>query len=189
MQKSNQLFGGISVFLFGDILQLRPVQGSYIFDAPKCKYYMLTYLCTTHWHSFDVIMLEQNHRQGEDHAYVELLNQNRKGKHTSNDIAVLKTRVSPEVYQDIIGAMHISCTNKTVKQMNDMRLNELNTELYQIEAINIHPSIKNFQPKVNEKGTVCGTSILQTLKSKVGAKVMLLHNIHVRDGLANGNTG
>ena len=55
--------------------------------------------------------------------------------------------------------------------------------------INIHPSIKNFQPKVNEKGTFGETSILKKLKIKVGARVMLVHNIHVLDGLTNGSTG
>ena len=54
----------------------------------------------------------------------------------------------------MIGAMDISCTIKTVNQMNDMHLNELNTEFYEIEAINIHQSIKIFQPKVNEKRIV-----------------------------------
>ena len=54
----------------------------------------------------------------------------------------------------MIGVMDISCTNKTVNQINDMHLNELNTEFYEIEAINIHQSIKIFQPKVNEKRIV-----------------------------------
>ena len=95
-------------------------------------------------------MLKENHRQGEDLGYAKLLNQIRKGKHTANDITVLKTRGQPEGDADMIGAMDITCINKTVNQTIDMCLNELNTELYEIEAINIHRSTKNVQPKVQK---------------------------------------
>ena len=42
-QQPSLLFGGVSVFLFGDILQLKPVKGRYIFEEPisfhkKCRY-------------------------------------------------------------------------------------------------------------------------------------------------------
>ena len=188
MQKQNQLFGGISIFLLGDILQLHPIEGSYIFDAPIYKDHMLAHLCKTYWDSFDV-MLEGNCIQGENRGYAELLNRIRKGMHTSDDIAVLKTKVWPEGHLDMIGAMDISCTIKTVNQMNDMHLNELNTEFYEIEAINTHQCIKIFQPKVNEKGIVGWTSILQILKIKASARVMLVYIIHALDGLANGSTG
>lgn len=129
-------------------------------------------------------MLKENHRQGEDLGYAKLLNQIRKGKHTANDITVLKTRGQPEGDPD----MDITCINKTVNQTIDMCLNELNTELYEIEAINIHPSTKNVQPKF-KKETVGETSILQTLKIKVSARVRLVHNIYVFDGLAKESTG
>ena len=73
--------------------------------------------------------------------------------------------------------------------MNDKRLNELETKLFEFEAINIHPVIKNFKPKVESKGTVGGTAFLQTLRIKVRARVVLIHNIDVLDGLSNGARG
>ena len=37
-------FGGISHFFFGDILQLKPVCGRYIFDTPQNpSYYLIPY--------------------------------------------------------------------------------------------------------------------------------------------------
>ena len=72
-QKENQMFGGISIFFMGDIMQLRPCQGSFIFDEPKCKDYLLAYQCKTHWDSFDVILFEENHQQAEDHDYAKFL--------------------------------------------------------------------------------------------------------------------
>ena len=188
-QKRNKLFGGLSIFLFGDIMQLRPCQGSFIFDEPTCKDYLHAYLCQTHWHSFDVLLLEENHRQGEDHEYAEILNRIRVGIHNDTDLDLLRTRVRPDGHPDLHGAMYVACTNSTVLKMNEIRLKELKTQLYEVEAKNIHPTIKNFKPKVESKGTVGGTAFLQTLRLKIGSRVMLIHNIDVLDGLSNGSRG
>ena len=53
--------------------------------------------------------------------------------------------------------------------------------------ISTHPP-KTFNQKF-KKATVGETSILQTLKIKVRARVRLVHNIHVFDGLAKESTG
>ena len=42
-QKIDQPFRGVAIFAFGDLLQLKPVQARYIFEEPKCKYYLLAY--------------------------------------------------------------------------------------------------------------------------------------------------
>ena len=73
-EKDSKLFGGVSIFLFGDIMQLRPCKGSFIFDKPTCEDYHLPYLCGTHWSACDVILLEKNHRQGSDYEYADILN-------------------------------------------------------------------------------------------------------------------
>ena len=187
--KKNKLFGGISIFFFGDIMQLRPCKGTFIFDEPLCKDYLPQYLCKTLWDTFDVILLEENHRQGEDHSYAEILNRIRIGQQTDSDMDVLRERVRPEGHPDLKGAMYVTCTNKTVMKMNDIRLKELDSELFEIQARHAHPTIKEFVPKVDAKGTVGGTSFLQTLKVKIGSRVMLIHNIDVLDGMSNGSRG
>ena len=188
-EKENKLFGGLLIFLMGDIMQLRPCKGAFIFDQPLCDDYRLPYLCNPHWDSFEVINLEENHRQGDDHSYAETLNRIRIGEQTETDMDDLRKRVRPEGHPDLAGAMYITCTNKTVMKMNNIRLNELKTELIEIEARNIHPTIKDFKLKLDEKGTVGGTAFLQTLNLKIGARVMLVHNIDVLDGLSNGTRG
>ena len=188
-QKTNKLFGGVGVFVFGDIMQLRPCQGSFIFDKPVCSDYLTSFLLKTHWHSFDVILLEKNHRQGSDMEYADMLNRIRVGQQTDEDLQELDKRVRPENHSDLEGATYISCTNKSVNKLNEKRLNELSEQLFVIEAINIHPTIKNFKPKLEEKGTVGPTAFLQQLKVKIGAKVMLVHNIDVLDCLSNGTRG
>ena len=83
-------FGGISIFAFGDLMQLRPVQGRYIFDTPVSKDYEVIHECNPRWPMFSCILLEKNHRQGEDKIYAELLNRVRVGSHTDEDMEILE---------------------------------------------------------------------------------------------------
>ena len=88
----NQDFGGVNVYLFGDPAQLKPVMGSYIFAAPKCPDYKLAYGdgSGSLWRSFDVFNLEENHRQGKDKDYADLLNRMRLGLQTKKRHGNLK---------------------------------------------------------------------------------------------------
>ena len=59
-------FGGVSILFFGEILQLGPVRAMYIMQEPKSEMFLLAFLISSLWHKFSVIILRQNHRQGED---------------------------------------------------------------------------------------------------------------------------
>ena len=49
---------------------------------------------------------------------------------------------------------------------------------------------KNFKPQINQKDNAIGTtSFKDELNLKKGAKVMIIHNISVPDGLTNGQRG
>jgi hypothetical protein len=93
VKMNDRMFGGVSLFVFGDIMQMRPVMGNYIFQKPVSKDYELAYLQGKHWQSFQVINLEENHRQGNDGEYADVLNRIRIGEQTEADIELLKTRV------------------------------------------------------------------------------------------------
>ena len=182
--------GGLAVFFFGDIMQLKPCQAKYIFDEPRCADYQLPFHIQPHWQLFTIITLQENHRQGDDHTYADLLNRLRVGDHTEDDLALLATRVRPTGHPDTLGATYIAGTNETVQSHNTLRLNELHTELLEIEAINHHPTIPNFRPTISEKkGTVGNSAFRQTLSLKTGARVMLIHNLDTVDGLTNGTRG
>ena len=53
----------------------------------------------------------------------------------------------------------------------------------------MHSTIKNFKPPIGNKGNVKDTPFLQTLKLKMGARVMLTYNIDTIDCLTNGTRG
>ena len=61
--KQNQLpFGGVCVLLFGDLLQLRPVRGRFVFQQPRSQKYSDFFQFLSLWSPFTPIVLETNHR-------------------------------------------------------------------------------------------------------------------------------
>ena len=90
------VFGGLSVLVFGDLYQLQPVKARYVFEEPTNKEHALAYTLRDLWKLFTAVNLEENHRQGEDKIYGDLLNRVRTGDHTEEDIALLQTRVFPK---------------------------------------------------------------------------------------------
>ena len=88
--------GGLAVFMFGDLFQLEPVKGRYVFEKPSDKEHAMAFELRDLWQMFTVVILEENHRQGEDKSYADLLNRVRVGQLTDEDIKVLKGRVRKE---------------------------------------------------------------------------------------------
>ena len=65
--------------VFGDILQLRPVLGSFPFEKPKNQEFHATFQLNNRWEMFQVLHLEVNHRQGKDKGFADMLNRIRVG--------------------------------------------------------------------------------------------------------------
>ena len=188
IKENDEPFGKCSVILFGDLMQLKPVRGAYIFEKPKFEKYSQVFDVFNLWEMFDSIELEQNHRQGDDMVYAEVLNRIRfKTKIESlseNDLEVLNSRVlSPENEDKVL---KIFGKNFSVNLENYRRLGKLAGQLYVIDAIHL-PKERNV--KIKEGGTIEDTAFLDKLELKVGARVMLIHNVCTADGLTNGAQG
>ena len=189
-QVSDIVFGGISVFLFGDILQLRPVLARYIFEEPTSERLKLFFSISSLWSKFKVILLRTNHRQGEDREYAEVLNRIRIGEFTDEDVKTLETRVRKLNDPDIPkSALVVTCTNKEVNRINEERLEAVEGQEFVHEAITRRNTQKNFKPKSDPSGAISGTPLQKILRMKAGAKVMLTFNLDTCDCLTNGAFG
>ena len=188
VKQNESIMGGVAVLLVGDPMQLKPVKGDFIFQPPKYGSLKEVYSVFNIWGEFDCISLEVNHRQGKDKVYAELLNRIRfKEKDTDlseDDMAILKSRVSEPDNQET--TTKIFGKNEQVNKVNNTRLMSMRSTTYTFEAD--HSQIRK-NLKVTDAGTIGDTAFLQTLKVKVGARVMLIHNIDTLDGLTNGAQG
>ena len=184
-------FGGISIFAFGDMMQLKPCLGRYIFEVPSNPEFGITHSIDPRWEMFKSIDLEINHRQGDDKAYADLLNRIRIDKHSIEDIELLETRIRPEGHPDLSNAsLHIVCKRHQCEKRNMKYIDSLEGQLYKIRAVNHHSTQKNYKPLIDKKdGSIAATGFLNELKLKIGAKVMLIHNIDIADCLTNGQMG
>ena len=184
-------FGGLAIFGFGDMMQLKPCMGRFICDEPINREFRITHALKPRWQMFQSIILEINHRQGDDKPYADLLNRVRVGKQTQEDIDLLRTRVRLANHPDLRKAdLYIVCKRKECAQLNLEYLNSINGEMLKINAKHHPATQKKYKPWIEPKeGAVASTSFLDELKLKLGAKVMLVHNIDTVDCLTNGQLG
>ena len=154
---------------------------------PINKEHALAHSLRDLWRLFTVVTLEENHRQGEDKVYGDLLNRVRTGDHTDEDIALLETRVRPSTDPSLNDGIHVYGTNAKVNARNNQKLDQMEGELFTIRAKNASRTVKTF--KTNNAGCIKNTPFQAVLKLKINAEVVLVHNINTLDGLTNGCRG
>ena len=185
-------FGGISLFVFGDLMQLRPVLGRFIFDEPIRIEYKTVHQANPRWQMFQSTILEKNHRQGKDKSYADLLNRLRINCHTEEDLETLETRIqkNDEIdYKNI--DLFIGGKLKPCAKLNENYIfKEIPGKLYKIKSVNFDSSRKDFSPKINEKDGSVGTTPFQDILClKIGAKIIVIHNVDTLDKITNGQLG
>ena len=191
VKQSDKPFGGVALLCFGDLLQIKQVKGRYIFEEPKCDSFKLANSIQPHWNRFKVVNLEENHRQGEDKTYAEILNRICTGDHSEEDIHQLEKRVRPKNHPDLKDddTLYLFGKNKPVDEMNTRRIFKIKGEEYRINARCFHSTMKNFKPPISKTGAISNTPFQSKLIIKIGAKVMLTYNVNTADGLTNGSRG
>ena len=181
IRRSTRPFGGIQLVFLGDFLQLQPVFKDSKEDT------RLVYESDLFKRIFKPVVLTTNFRQQNDTLFKEILNRTRLGNNTQDDYAALEARKAKTIPQ---GVLTIVSSNRKAQAINDAELLKLKSPIVVYNAF--------FSKKGDSK--VCAdlqtelTKQLDTrgvlsLRLKVGARVMLIKNLDVANGLVNGSTG
>ena len=88
IKESEENFGGLNVILMGDLLQLKPCFGHWIFDQPDILVHEINL-----WKLFEMEQLEQNQRQISDKRYGDLCSRIRTGTQSAEDLDLLNSRM------------------------------------------------------------------------------------------------
>ena len=183
------LFGGLNILVFGDLFQLRPVMGHFVFDSSRPESYL--------WRNFDVSILTYNHRQADDRNWASVLNRIRLGCHSESDCAELLQRQKVDLTKPpFCNALRIFPLKADVEKHNLTCLQSQirYSKLYEIIAKDVvvqapdrltPDEISRLKPyKVNDTA-----GLTDKLQLTVGSRVMLIRNIAVDEGLVNGAQG
>ena len=188
IKQNEEAFGNTAVVLFGDLMQLKPIKGSYIFEKPRFGKFIEVCEALPLWEMFECVELEVNHRQGDDKQYAELLNRlrfkSRDEKLNEEDKSLLDSRiVHPKADKDMV---KIFGKNASVNKENAEQLKHIQSNVSISDATH---SPKDRKVSITEAGTIEDTAFLNKLELKVGARAMLIHNMDTQDGLTNGAQG
>ena len=188
-------FGNVSVICVGDLFQLKPCDGSYVFGSLESPLNDLL-LPEPMFSQFKLVQLDEIMRQRDDLSFAELLCRVRIGKITSADILTLESR---ELKKDVDGypieALHVFATNALVDGHN-YEMIKRTAERYEVPIL----TCLGYDKCRDEDTHLLETDVSKLPLSKTGnlrhtlcickkAKVMLTINLDVQDGLVNGATG
>ena len=185
-------FGGISLITVGDLFQLKPVFDKWIFGNSQIGY---DALASNIWAEyFTLFELTEIVRQKDDKEFAELLNRLREGKHSKDDIALLKQRflnVRPEEDNYPFNITHLFTTNAPVHAHNNVLYTFSKNGKGEVKAVDtivgdisddLRKQIKNKIPDDPTKTM----GLYSVVSVATAAKYDLTTNIDVTDGLTNG---
>ena len=176
LKRNSKFFGGVQLILSGDLLQLTPV-----FDKNTKDIRMIHQ--SSIFKNLTIVHLDKIFRQS-DQLFVDLLARLRIGEHTESDIDMISSRLVDCKLEDELNTIHLVPTNKQMQSINITQLEKLTSKKYHFTAhfFGDRELVSELQTQFNQRG-------LTELTLKVGAKVMLVKNLNVNEGLVNGSLG
>uniref|UniRef100_A0A8C4ZZC5 ATP-dependent DNA helicase n=1 Tax=Gadus morhua TaxID=8049 RepID=A0A8C4ZZC5_GADMO len=177
------LFGNVSIMAVGDFFQLGPVKGTPLYHEQ-----LVTDLWNNHFTHIELtkIMRQKNK---EFAATLNRLRKHRKGDNLyQRDEVLLRQRETGE--GELTQDLHIFPRNDEVAAHNIAMLHKTCTDLVQIKAQDTqrNPTTGQVTRKNNPK-IDSQTCLSRTLIVGPSARVMLIKNIDLSDGLVNGVSG
>jgi len=185
VRANDRAFGGMQVVLCGDFFQLKPVKcDTFAFESPN-------------WNNLihEVHELTQIFRQ-ENAAFCRALNEIRIGEISPITVKLFESRIGKEFIGDI-KPTELYPVNEDVDHLNESELWKLATETNRVREVQALDEIiekprprKEYTPKFIQqcKERMNKDCIApEILAMAIGAQVMLIKNINVEAGLANGS--
>jgi energy-coupling factor transporter ATP-binding protein EcfA2 len=190
-----ELFGGVNVLLFGDLMQLPPVIGTPIYLQPE------EMEGTLHlFHQFNFCELTEIVRQRGDSTFVDLLNNLREGRMTVEQYEVLQNIQINSKQEGPFGlgqAIRVMPTNRMVTEHNStvlradtnqgIQLFEISAQdrLLEQDSRRINIPLENIIPTDINKTA----GVPKNLTVYRGLRVMLRYNVDISRRLVNGSMG
>jgi hypothetical protein len=194
---SQEPFANIPVIFFGDFNQLPPLMDQYAFQIDITNAYHRLQALDTNilWNKFRIFELKEIMRQRDDLAFAEALT--RLGNYgklglTEQDIKILDSRIvqKEHIPKDSI---YLFTINALVQKHNDYQLLHLPGNLYINKATNKVTKNKadgdKYVKYIKSIDKSKFNNVADEIMLKRGAKYMIINNINIRDGLANGTSG
>jgi len=189
VRRNNLLFGGVQLLLSGDFLQLLPV-----FDRGNVDRRLIfeSDLFCRSFTKRNTILLEKNWRQMEDKKYSELLKRVRYGTFTKDDIEVLNDRIGKHPSKTT--PIKLLSSNKKANYINTTNLDKIlvseTSTTYKTSYLsNFTEENELFHLLQKELSFQLSQRDMEIIRLAKGARVMLVKNIDVENGLVNGATG
>ncbi|KAG1110135.1 hypothetical protein G6F42_015430 [Rhizopus arrhizus] len=212
---SQKPFGGISIFVFGDFLQLPPVMAAPVYSRAVSPGNAIPGLLSFNlWSLFEPYKLTQIMRQRDDLRFAVALNHLAIGELTDADRSLFQSRVvnlSSEQMQQIKdfaafplpadentndGATQpiILCrTNNEVENFNRLILDGIQGEEAVSVAFDVSMGVESqFDQNAIERNTGDNANprnvkgLIKNLRLKVGGKYIISRNVKTSDGIVNG---
>ena len=185
-------FGGISVLVVGDLLQLNPVKQQGVFMLPNKGTYE-AFQGSVWRNLFLLHELTEIVRQISDPQFAEILARLREGEHTKEDVGEIKKLVYTDTSKWPSQFVKLFLTNYLVNKENEEVIRKLGAdEMYTIKAEDTARDVENkkYDIKIDKKTSLSDTGNLPTeITVCVGARFMLTENLDISEKLINGSIG
>lgn len=175
VRENNLPMGGIQIVIFGDFLQLPPINRdnqnyNFCFNSKSWKEL-----------DFQAFVLEQSFRQS-DEEFVRILNNLRFGEISATDREILTSRIKADDTNQAIRPTILTTHNYKVEKINQEELKRIPRQeiIHQAEY-------KGAPEKIEFLRKNCLAQ--NVLHLKVGAQVMMIKNTYQKDGIINGSLG
>jgi ATP-dependent DNA helicase PIF1 len=190
-RRNQTFFGGIQVVFSMDPLQLQPVfKVTGQSDDTRLIYESELFGAVFNKTKKNIINLKKNFRQQGDPEFTNLLMRVRRGVHTDEDIGTLKKRMikhGADVGED---AVYLVTSNRKAQAINKINMDKLKGPVVEYlaqfteygAAKESDELMKDLQTQFEQKG-------IMKLELKQGARVMMIKNVSVEEGLVNGSVG